>query len=198
MLRTRLLPYCWMLLASLSLALMGELAHALRSSCGWQLVALSRSLLCLILAVAFALAGGKRLVLWRPRSFPLVAGLLLCAALAANAAAALNHPALVELMDLEYEQRQLILTQLTQSKENVANVLAHADDYALPVVVMMPSGSGIRGSLYHSHSFESWATRLTGWKVVMPSNALDAYGLMLSAIADPTRSWSCCPMPCSA
>src|SRR5438477_619514 len=29
------------------------------------------------------------------------------------------------------------------------------------------------------------AGRLAGWKVVMPSNALDAYGLMLSAIADP-------------
>src|SRR5947207_3257366 len=53
------------------------------------------------------------------------------------------------------------------------------------MVVMTPSGSGIRGSLYHSHSFESWASRLPGWKVVMPSNALDAYGLMLSAIADP-------------
>src|SRR5262249_14656198 len=38
---------------------------------------------------------------------------------------------------------------------------------------------------YHSHSFESWASRLAGWKVVMPSNPLDAYGLMLSAIADP-------------
>jgi 2-oxoisovalerate dehydrogenase E1 component beta subunit len=50
---------------------------------------------------------------------------------------------------------------------------------------MTPSGSGIRGSLYHSHSFESWASRLAGWKVVMPSNALDAYGLMLSAIVDP-------------
>jgi 2-oxoisovalerate dehydrogenase E1 component beta subunit len=62
---------------------------------------------------------------------------------------------------------------------------AGAGNYALPMVVMMPSGSGIRGSLYHSHSFESWAARLTGWKVVMPSNALDAYGLMLSAIADP-------------
>src|SRR2546423_5854721 len=60
-----------------------------------------------------------------------------------------------------------------------------AGNYELPMVVMMPSGSGIRGSLYHSHSFESWATRLAGWKVVMPSNALDAYGLMLSAIADP-------------
>jgi len=52
-------------------------------------------------------------------------------------------------------------------------------------VVMTPSGSGIRGSLYHSHSFESWASHLAGWKIVMPSNALDAYGLMLSAIVDP-------------
>jgi 2-oxoisovalerate dehydrogenase E1 component beta subunit len=62
---------------------------------------------------------------------------------------------------------------------------AGAGNYDMPIVVMMPSGSGIRGSLYHSHSFEGWASRLAGWKIVMPSNPLDAYGLMLSAIADP-------------
>src|SRR5262245_57859209 len=62
---------------------------------------------------------------------------------------------------------------------------ASAGAYAMPLVLMTPSGSGIRGSLYHSHSFESWASRLAGWKVVMPSNALDAYGLMLAAIIDP-------------
>jgi len=62
---------------------------------------------------------------------------------------------------------------------------AGAGNFDMPIVVMTPSGSGIRGSLYHSHSFESWASRLAGWKVVMPSNALDAYGLMLSAIVDP-------------
>ena len=62
---------------------------------------------------------------------------------------------------------------------------AGAGNYDMPIVVMTPSGSGIRGSLYHSHSFESWASRLAGWKIVMPSNSLDAYGLMLSAIADP-------------
>jgi len=62
---------------------------------------------------------------------------------------------------------------------------AGAGHYDLPLVLMTPSGSGIRGSLYHSHSFESWASRLAGWKVVMPSMPLDAYGLMLSAIADP-------------
>src|SRR5437762_13841587 len=57
--------------------------------------------------------------------------------------------------------------------------------YEMPIVLMTPSGSGIRGSLYHSHSFESLASRLAGWKIVIPSNALDAYGLMLSAIVDP-------------
>ncbi|WP_367153252.1 transketolase C-terminal domain-containing protein [Bdellovibrio bacteriovorus] len=55
----------------------------------------------------------------------------------------------------------------------------------LPMVVMTPVGAGIFGSVYHSHSFDAWASRLQGWKIVMPSNPLDAYGLMLSAIEDP-------------
>lgn len=57
--------------------------------------------------------------------------------------------------------------------------------YPMPLVVMTPCGAGIRGSVYHSHSFDAWASRLPGWKIVMPSNPLDAYGLMLSAIQDP-------------
>ncbi|MBX7231530.1 MAG: alpha-ketoacid dehydrogenase subunit beta [Bdellovibrionales bacterium] len=57
--------------------------------------------------------------------------------------------------------------------------------YPLSIVVMTPVGAGIHGSLYHSHSLDGWATRLPGWKVVMPSTPLDAYGLMLSAIEDP-------------
>ncbi len=51
----------------------------------------------------------------------------------------------------------------------------------LPLVVMTPVGSGIRGSIYHSHSFDATATHIPGWKIVIPSNARDAYGLMLSA-----------------
>jgi len=57
--------------------------------------------------------------------------------------------------------------------------------YNLPLTVMTPVGAGIRGSVYHSHSFDAWASRLAGWKVVMPSNPLDAYGLLLSCILDP-------------
>ncbi len=60
-----------------------------------------------------------------------------------------------------------------------------AGDYNCPMVLMTIVGSGIRGSLYHSHSFDAQATRIPGWKIVMPSNPIDAYGLLLSAIADP-------------
>ncbi len=56
---------------------------------------------------------------------------------------------------------------------------------SMPLVVMTPNGAGIRGSLYHSHSFDSWASRMPVWKIVMPSTPLDAYGLMLSSILDP-------------
>lgn len=57
--------------------------------------------------------------------------------------------------------------------------------YNLPMTVMTPVGAGIRGSVYHSHSFDAWASRLAGWKVVMPSTPLDAYGLLLACIKDP-------------
>ncbi len=57
--------------------------------------------------------------------------------------------------------------------------------YPMPLTVMTPVGAGIRGSLYHSHSFDAWATRMAGWKIVMPSTPLDAYGLLLAAIKDP-------------
>ncbi|MFZ5471554.1 MAG: alpha-ketoacid dehydrogenase subunit beta [Myxococcota bacterium] len=56
--------------------------------------------------------------------------------------------------------------------------------FNLPMVVMTPVGSGIRGSIYHSHSFDATATHIPGWKIVMPSTPLDAYGLMLSACQD--------------
>lgn len=62
---------------------------------------------------------------------------------------------------------------------------ATAGDWSMPLVVMTPVGSGIRGSIYHSHSFDAMMTHIPGWKIVMPSTPLDAYGLMLAAIKDP-------------
>lgn len=55
----------------------------------------------------------------------------------------------------------------------------------LPMTVMTPVGSGIRGSIYHSHSFDATMTHIPGWKIVMPSNPKDAYGLMIACLKDP-------------
>jgi 2-oxoisovalerate dehydrogenase E1 component beta subunit len=57
-------------------------------------------------------------------------------------------------------------------------------DWNLPMTVMTPVGAGIRGSIYHSHSFDAMMTHIPGWKIVMPSNPLDAYGLMLACLQD--------------
>ncbi len=57
-------------------------------------------------------------------------------------------------------------------------------DWNLPMVVKTPVGSGIRGSIYHSHSFDATMTHIPGWKIVIPSNPLDAYGLMISAVQE--------------
>lgn len=56
--------------------------------------------------------------------------------------------------------------------------------FKTPMVIMTPTGSGIHGSIYHSHSFDSIATKVHGMKVVCPSTPLDAYGLMIASIKD--------------
>jgi 2-oxoisovalerate dehydrogenase E1 component subunit beta len=58
-------------------------------------------------------------------------------------------------------------------------------DWNCPMTVMTPVGSGIRGSIYHSHSFDSTATHIPGFKIAIPSTPRDAYGLLLSCIVDP-------------
>lgn len=62
---------------------------------------------------------------------------------------------------------------------------ACAGDWNVPMTLMTPVGAGIHGSIYHSHSFDAQATRLPGWKIVMPSNPRDAYGSLITAIEDP-------------
>jgi 2-oxoisovalerate dehydrogenase E1 component beta subunit len=57
-------------------------------------------------------------------------------------------------------------------------------DWNLPMTIMTPVGAGIRGSIYHSHSFDATMTHIPGWKIVMPSTPLDAYGLMLACLKE--------------
>mgnify|MGYP000883877850 CR=1 FL=1 len=55
---------------------------------------------------------------------------------------------------------------------------------SLPMVVRLPCGAGVGAAAQHSQSLEAWMTHVPGLKVVYPSCAEDALGLMLSAIDD--------------
>jgi pyruvate dehydrogenase E1 component beta subunit len=54
----------------------------------------------------------------------------------------------------------------------------------VPMVLRTPAGSGTGAAAQHSESLENWFVHVPGLKVVMPSNAYDAKGLLLSAIQD--------------
>jgi pyruvate dehydrogenase E1 component beta subunit len=55
-------------------------------------------------------------------------------------------------------------------------------EYSAPIVIRTPVGGGIKGGHYHSQSPEAFFTHVPGIKVVCPSNAYDAKGLLASAI----------------
>ena len=58
-------------------------------------------------------------------------------------------------------------------------------DFTCPIVIRMPTGGGIFGGQTHSQSPEAIFTHVSGLKVVIPSNPVDAKGLLLASIADP-------------
>ena len=56
---------------------------------------------------------------------------------------------------------------------------------SVPLVLRTQGGAGGRAGAQHSQSLEAWLTHVPGLKVVMPSSAADAAGLLARAIADP-------------
>ena len=56
---------------------------------------------------------------------------------------------------------------------------------ALPLVIRMPTGGGVRGGPFHAGSPEGWFVGEPGLKVVCPGTVADAYGLLRAAVDDP-------------
>lgn len=54
----------------------------------------------------------------------------------------------------------------------------------VPLVVRGPCGAGVSGSAFHSQCVEAPFMSVPGLKIAFPATAEDAYGLLLSAIAD--------------
>ncbi len=67
---------------------------------------------------------------------------------------------------------------------NMAAKLHYRWGAKVPIVVRGPSGAGVHGGPYHSQSNEMWFVHTPGLKVVAPSTARDAKGLIKSSIRD--------------
>src|SRR5437764_13936689 len=68
---------------------------------------------------------------------------------------------------------------------NVAGTMHYREGLAVPLVVRLPSGGGFSGGPFHSQNPEAWFMHSPGIKVVAPSTASDAKGLLHAAIHDP-------------
>ncbi len=67
---------------------------------------------------------------------------------------------------------------------NVAGKMHYRQGLAVPITVRLPSGGGFSGGPFHSQNPESWLMHAPGLKVLAPSTAEDAKGLLIAAIRD--------------
>lgn len=85
----------------------------------------------------------------------------------------------IQFLGFIYPAYEQIATHVTRTR---SRTMGH---YHLPMVIRAPYGAGVRSPEIHSDSVEALFTHLPGIKVVCPSNAYDAKGLLLAAIEDP-------------
>src|SRR3954465_13325096 len=79
---------------------------------------------------------------------------------------------------------------ITRALDQVVNAAAKAHfmsggQLSVPLTLRTQGGAGTRSGAQHSQSLEAWLTHVPGLKVVMPSRAVDAGGMLAGAIADP-------------
>jgi pyruvate/2-oxoglutarate/acetoin dehydrogenase E1 component len=67
---------------------------------------------------------------------------------------------------------------------NVAGKMLYRQGLPVNITVRMPSGGGFSGGPFHSQNPEAWFMHAPGLKVVAPSTAEDAKGLLIAAIRD--------------
>jgi pyruvate/2-oxoglutarate/acetoin dehydrogenase E1 component len=68
---------------------------------------------------------------------------------------------------------------------NVAGKMYYRQGMSVNVTIRLPSGGGFSGGPFHSQNPEAWFMHAPGIKVVAPSTAEDAKGLLISAVRDP-------------
>jgi pyruvate/2-oxoglutarate/acetoin dehydrogenase E1 component len=95
-------------------------------------------------------------------------------------AAACGYRPIVEIMFAEFAG--VALDQLTTEAAKLRYLSRGA--FAAPIVVRMSVGPGLGFGAQHSQTLETWFTNTPGLKVISPSGADSAYGLLRAAVRD--------------
>lgn len=77
---------------------------------------------------------------------------------------------------------------ITVAMSQVVDLMAsyhYRVDTALPLTIRIPSGGMLSIGNFHSNCWEAWFAHVPGLKVVVPSSAYDAKGLLTASIRDP-------------
>jgi 2-oxoisovalerate dehydrogenase E1 component beta subunit len=84
----------------------------------------------------------------------------------------------IQFADFIFPATNQILSEMARMRYRSNNA------FNLPMTVRAPYGGGVHGALYHSQSVEGYFAHSPGIKIVVPSTAADAAGLLRSAIRD--------------
>src|SRR5690625_4778691 len=85
----------------------------------------------------------------------------------------------IQFLGFIYPAYEQIATHVTRMR---SRTLGH---FSLPMVIRAPYGAGVGAPEIHSDSVEALFTHMPGIKVVTPSSAYDAKGLLIAAVEDP-------------
>ncbi len=86
---------------------------------------------------------------------------------------------------IEFMTFNFSLVAIDQIVNNAAKIFQMSGgQYNIPIVFRGPSGPAVQVGSQHSQALESYYAHVPGLKVVMPSTALDAKGLLKAAIRD--------------
>jgi pyruvate dehydrogenase E1 component beta subunit len=86
---------------------------------------------------------------------------------------------------IEFMTFNFSLVAIDQIVNNAAKIFQMSGgQFNIPIVFRGPGGPAVQVGSQHSQSFESYYAHVPGLKVVMPSTAYDAKGLLKSAIRD--------------
>ena len=109
---------------------------------------------------------------------PLAEGIIIAAAIG-SAMVGLRPIAEIQFTDFVTPAMDQIIQQAAKIRYRSAG------GFDCPITVRICCGGGVGGGLYHSQENAAWFVHEPGLKVVMPSTAYDAKGMMLAAIRDP-------------